>query len=267
MRLNKEMNMKTRTASLLLSVCVLIGTVVPLGCTQEPPIAPHTVVRDGFTVVEGPRIKNMRDLGSLRTADGQAIRKGRVYRSAAFDYSRDRWYRPNWTLPQTARDYLVNTLGIKTDLDLRREGNEVHHMTESPLGKVVNWIHIPSKSYANLGTEKGRVAFKRVFATFLDERNYPIVFHCRIGRDRAGAVAFILEALLGVSESDIRRDWEYTERAKGNSHFKYEKFDSLRAVFTSYPGVTINEKVAAYVKSLGYTDADISKFCGLMIEK
>ena len=37
-------------------------------------------------------------------------------------------------------------------------------------------------------------------------------------------------------------------------------------VFDAFPGATIHERVAAYVKSVGFTDADIEKFRELMLE-
>ena len=37
-------------------------------------------------------------------------------------------------------------------------------------------------------------------------------------------------------------------------------------VFDELSGATIHEKVAAYVKSVGFTDADIEKFRSIMLE-
>lgn len=252
---------------LLLSILLAMVSLSVFWSFSSGAATPQTSVRDGIIVVEVPRVKNMRDLASWATTDGHAIRRGRIYRSAALDYSREDWYKLNRSLPQASRDYLVDTLGIKTDVDLRENGDEVHNMTESPLGPEVKWVHVPSQSYERLGTEAGRTAFREVFRTFLDEANYPIIVHCRIGRDRTGTVAYILEALLGVSEDDLRRDWEYSERAKGNAKFNYGKFERLLSVFDPYPGQNQNEKVVEFVKSLGFSDADIAKFRSLMLEK
>ena len=32
------------------------------------------------------------------------------------------------------------------------------------------------------------------------------------------------------------------------------------------PGVTLNDRIAAYVRACGFTDADIARFRGLMLE-
>ena len=43
-----------------------------------------------------------------------------------------------------------------------------------------------------------------------NENNYPIYFHCNAGADRTGTLAILIEALLGVSEEDITKDFELT---------------------------------------------------------
>ena len=40
----------------------------------------------------------------------------------------------------------------------------------------------------------------------------------------------------------------------------------LVAVFAKYPGATERERVEAYVKAQGFTDADIAKFRTIMLE-
>lgn len=37
-----------------------------------------------------------------------------------------------------------------------------------------------------------------------------VYIHCMVGADRTGTLAFLLEALLGVSESDLSKDFELT---------------------------------------------------------
>ena len=139
-------------------------------------------------------------------------------------------------------------------------------MTGSPLGTNAVWRHIPFLAYARLGNPEGRKAFAEVFRTLLDERAYPAVIHCRAGRDRAGTAVFLLNALLGVPERDLRRDWEYTERARRNASFSYRRLEGTFEVLAAYPGETVNARAEAFVRSLGFTDADLTKFRSLMLE-
>lgn len=158
-------------------------------------------------------------------------------------------------------------LGWRSDIDLRRDF-ECWGMTGSPAGESVKWWHYSSSAYAGMATRGGKEAFARVFKVFLDERNYPIVFHCIGGADRTGAVAFILNALLGVSDDELDKDWEFTVFTYKDQSFGHKtRFDRLRKVFDAYPGATTREKAEAYVKELGFTDADIARFRGIMLEK
>ena len=141
-------------------------------------------------------------------------------------------------------------------------------MEGSPAGEKVKWWHYPAYGYSGMATPKGKEAFVNVFKVFLDERNYPIIFHCIGGADRTGAVGFILNALLGVSDDELDKDWEITCFIYESQNFGHKtRFDKLRKVFDAYPGATTREKVEAYVKELGFTDADIAKFRSIMMEQ
>ncbi len=157
--------------------------------------------------------------------------------------------------------------GWKSDIDLRSD-IECWGMKGSPVGENVKWWHYSSKSYSGMASDDGKEAFTKVFKVFLDERNYPLDFHCIGGADRTGAVAFILNALLGVSDEELDKDWEFTVFIYNDQNFGHTtRFDKLRKVFDAYPGASTREKVEAYVKGLGFTDADIEKFLGIMLEK
>ncbi len=166
-----------------------------------------------------------------------------------------------------ALDYALHTMRIRSDIDLRSDG-ECWGMTGSPLGKSVTWFHYSSTSYGGMQAEWGREAFKKVFRVFLDEKNYPIDFHCIAGQDRTGAVAFILNGLLGVEEEELFRDWESTGFWNGNYSFNHANlFYHLYNGFDKWPGETINERIEAYVRDLGFTKAEIARFRDIMLER
>ena len=164
------------------------------------------------------------------------------------------------------RDRWLGTLGVKTDVDLRSD-REVYGMEGSPLGPTVAWVNVSSSAYGGMQDEGGRKAFAKVFRVFLDPENYPIDFHCIAGQDRTGAVAFILNALLGVKEEELWLDWEVTAFHNRSTAFNHEKFfDKLVRGFDRWPGETINERVEAYVLDLGFTPGDIAAFREIMLE-
>ena len=164
-------------------------------------------------------------------------------------------------------DYALNTMGIKSDIDLRSDG-ECWGMKGSPLGDTVKWFHYSSGAYGGMQTEFGKTAFTNVFNVFLDEKNYPIDFHCIAGQDRTGAVAFIINGLLGVEEEELYRDWESTGFWNPSPSFNHERlFNHLYSGFKKWPGKTINERIEAYVLSLGFTKDDIAHLRDIMLEK
>ncbi len=164
-------------------------------------------------------------------------------------------------------EYIRSRFGIKTDIDLRSD-RECFGMTGSPLGPTVKWEHISSSAYGGMVYDGGKKPFAKVFRVFLDEKNYPIDFHCIAGQDRTGAVAYILNGLLGVDEDQLALDWEVTGFWNRSADFCHSKrYDHLVEGFKKrYPAPTVRERLEKYVLDLGFTEDDIAKFRKIMLE-
>jgi protein-tyrosine phosphatase len=202
---------------------------------------------------EAAKIKKHLDAGQQDKADLKHLAK--------------KWCPGADRLNDKTREFAKEQFGIKTDLDLRTD-RECYGMTGSPLGAWVKWEHIPSSNYGGMHGEHGKAAFAKCFRLFLDEANYPIDFHCIAGADHTGSLAYILNGLLGVSDAELALDWEITAFNNPNPRFDYkDRYDPMVAGFMKLPGATTAEKVANYVKSVGFTDADIAKFREIMLEK
>lgn len=248
---------------------IAVGSLVAVGlatsgCFRDE-VVPHAEKRDGIIVHIAPRVKNMRDLGGWRTVTGGHVRTGLIYRSAALNTSNEKWYKANWQIPEISRRYLTDELGIRTDIDLRKP-REVGGISSSPIGPSVNWQHIPAMTYEKVVSPDGKYAFASMFRLFLDRQNYPILFHCKAGRDRAGTLAFLLNGLLGVSEADLEKDWKFTLADQGLDKDDSRALDSLRKALEDYPGESLQERIESFVKSLGFTDADVRAFEEIMLE-
>lgn len=166
------------------------------------------------------------------------------------------------------RDAILAQYRIKSDIDLRSDA-ECYGMTGSPYGPSVTWFHISSSGYGGMQKEDGRQAFAKVFKVFLDEKNYPIDFHCIAGQDRTGSVAYILNALLGVSDEELALDWEVSGFWNHDTAFNHrDRYDHLvRGFQKKFPAKTTTESVEKYILSLGFTEQDIAWFRNFMLEK
>ena len=254
------------------AVLITVCSVVLGGCTtrvvgvRRPYADPvGTVPRMVFL----PEVANFRDIGGWRGMDGRPVRQGMVYRSGCLN-ANWRWYRMGAArdfLSDETRRFLVEELGIRTEIDLRKPAN-CRGMEASALGPSVKFVNISSKAYGDMASPEGRDAFRQVFRVFLRPESYPILFHCVGGNDRTGAVAFILNGLLGVSDADLRKEWELSRVWNGRDDFTYEKrLSRLVSVFDAYEGRTLNERIRGYVMSLGFAAEDVEKFRELMLDR
>lgn len=155
-----------------------------------------------FETMSGPRIlnienvKNARDLGTWKTLDGKTIKQGVIFRTAKLnDTTAD------------GENVLLNDLKIKTELDLRNSANEEIY---SPISDRVFYYNIAGKQNAAFWNDV--FTEEKVFRIFTIPDNYPILIHCLGGADRTGALSYALNALCGVSETDLIMDYELTNK-------------------------------------------------------
>ena len=217
-------------------------------------------------------------LEALYGKDGKAIKERIDREGGKIDFDPNApWMRkslprkdprpPKARLDEPTKAYLLDKLGIRSDVDLRGP-TEVWGMTESPLGSRARWFWLENRSYDGVFHATGKDGFSKVFKVFLDEANYPIVIHCIGGADRTGCAAWILNGLLGVAEDDLMKDWELTCFAYESQSFGHEtRIDRFLEGLNKYSGGTMQERCESYVKSLGFTDADLEKFRSIMLER
>ena len=161
---------------------------------------------------------------------------------------------------------ILKVYGIRSDIDLRSD-DECYGMTGSPLGPTVTWFHYSYSAYTGALSEKGMAVTKQVFDVFMDDKNYPIVFHCIGGADRTGTVAMLLEALLGVPEEELWRDYLTTGFVGVVSDPPHKKrFGDTIAKLKEFPGDTLADKAEAYFLKLGFTKDDVRRLRKRLLE-
>lgn len=221
-----------------------------------------------WIAIEG-RVKNIRDLGGRRTEDGRRVRQGLVFRGQGLnDNSWDGRIRGRNRLMLEDVWYFTKTLGIRTDLDLRA-ANETGGMNVSPLGPEVNFIQHSSRAYKEVFTEVGKRNVAENFRVFCRRANYPIYFHCIAGADRTGALAYLLNGVLGVSKRDLETDWEitfYPDFPKGkDGRVEEEELNDGIAAY-GLPGDSWMRRIELFLLDCGVTRDEIDAFRGIMLQ-
>lgn len=236
------------------SVVNALGTAKGTFRTEDK--APR-LLRDPAPSADGA-IRGIRDLGGRVGLDGRRVRQGRAFRCSQLNKEVS-------FVTDENRSFYLSELGIKTDLDFRSTG-ELYGIKSSPLGPSVAFVNAQIGSYT--GLFGSTTAFKKMFDTFLDEANYPIVFHCAAGQDRTGVVAFLLNALLGVETEELDKDWEATAFWNGSVSFCHANLDKFYETLATKAqgGATVQEQAVNAVLNMGYTMADVEKFRSLMLE-
>ena len=233
-------------------------------------------------------VDNVRDLGGVKTRDGHLVKRGLDFGEACMKTMLDRigtndlskscaaiaaevaagtnaWKRGPSRLTPESRARILRETGLRTEIDLRSTP-ETWGMDGSPLGPTVTWHNIPGVSLGELTSKSGKQMFKKCFRIFLDDKNYPIDFHCIAGADRTGALAAALYGLLGVPEDVIKVD--YTLTSFSTSGIRTAKaFDNMvKKAFRSSSGTSFNEKIEAFALECGFTAADIAKFRSIILK-
>lgn len=147
---------------------------------------------------------NVRDLGGW-ACDGGTVKYGLLIRGGR--------------IAAADRAVLVGQLGVQHEIDLRgkegRDPSDGDVATESQLGSDV-WFTIAKKaaSYALTPIETWQLYLRCVIDAVTHRE--PVYFHCTAGADRTGTLACVLEGLLGMSQSDIDKDYELTTFYSGS---------------------------------------------------
>lgn len=200
-------------------------------------------------------IQNFRDIGGYLTNDNYRIRWGKIFRSGSF-------------YKMTSRDSLeLDNLGIKTSIDLK--STDITRRVVEKYTKIHN-IRIPI-AYNGYSTISQKIMngqflrgdaivytqdtyrdmvnnFAKEYASFFDylcdENNYPIVYHCYLGKDQSGLATYFLFKALDVPMDEIEDDYMASEigidrnkllkGADGLSESRQETFTMLTKTDLAY---------------------------------
>lgn len=142
---------------------------------------------------------NVRDLGGWQ-ASGGTIAYGKLYRGAQLE-----------GISSSGKEVFLDDLGISVDLDLRGYNGSGTPARVLDASRCV-YENLQLWKFLGKGTgttqELHQKAIRDIIGWLSEGKN--VYFHCIGGADRTGTLAFLIEALLGVSESDLSKDYELT---------------------------------------------------------
>ena len=179
-------------------------------------------------IIKLKHVKNYRDLGGIKTADGRETRPRMLIRGTTL-----------FDLSPLAISMLKEQYNLKTIIDLRTkkeklekpdveiDGVEILHMPiideavagishEKKVRSMASLLMMPpmEELYVNMVKDQSLDNVVRVlkFILTMPVQKYALVFHCTAGKDRTGIIAALLLAFLGVDRETIIKDYLLTNK-------------------------------------------------------
>ena len=215
--------------------------------------APRTVAVEG--------VSNIRDIGGKITADGEyRVKQGMIYRGAQLEQ-----------ITEKGRHDMLVTMGVATEVDVRDAGFKT-----SSLSDIINFYSFSAPWYSHAMDAEYQAALLGELRVFTDPDNYPVYFHCSLGRDRTGTLAFFLECILGMDMNDVYMDYEvtffsdyagYTDATKPSAMVS-QQLGGLISLLKSKTGTSdMHEAVMSYLTSIGMTEEELYAIRSIMLEE
>ena len=174
----------------------------------------------GTRWVDTGSIRNVRDLGGLpvtytdgnnQTVTGTTV-YGRLFRGEKLNSS-----------PATE----LTNLGITTEYNVGDEYSSDTHLSDYHLNQVIHYnfdYNSGDENNPNSNYMKAWTAVTNIMNDITDTNNPKnVYFHCRVGADRTGTVAYLLEGLLGVPDEDRYEEYALTNLSGLYDRTRYYK--------------------------------------------
>ena len=216
------------------------GNVASVGGSFRTADTPRVLTVDG--------VYNLRDIGGWQTTSGKRVKQGLLYRGCELDGAVESQY----TITPDGVNTMLSVLGIKTDMDLRPESDNVYGT--DALGAGVAHTYYGAPMYSSVFDNPERV--RAIFADLAVESHYPVYLHCTYGQDRTGTVCYLLEALLGVEEGSLMKDYQLSGLHHGS--VSMNEMSEFVGRLKGLSGNTMQQKVEGYLLSIGVTAEEIA---------
>ena len=227
--------------------------------------APRIVNIDGMT--------NCRDLGGKLTASGAKIKQGLLYRTASLDDNQS-----GSIITDKGRETARKYLKMKTEIDLRggssgTGGEGSGSFTGSSKLDSETVYKFTPFAYSNGKDNLFRniIPVRRFFENLATPEAFPAFFHCRIGTDRTGLCATLLNGLLGLSIQEIYQDYLFSNFGKigKTSTVGQANEDGIAGYIhelSTFDGETLQERIYNFLLTIGVKEATLQNIIDTMLE-
>ncbi len=243
-------------------------------------------------------ITNFRDCGGYATVDGRRMRTGRLYRSGTLDDARAGDLRMlaaiglrtivDLRAPKEKRKKLPHIDGVRridVPIELENRAREKIQPLMTKRGAEGEVVEVLQQMYRDLADEAWPQAGE-LFKVLLDADAYPVLIHCRAGKDRTGFMCALVEQAVGVERAAIFQDYLETnnhfgvvtprmERMMKIFSFGRLQMENVRASLSAreeYLQAAFDQidqchgGLTAYLAKCGVTSREIEMLRGLLVE-
>ena len=233
-----------------------------------------------FTTGDYPRtitmggVHNVRDIGGYVTSYGVRTNQGLMYRGYYID-DKSGGHGVNYSAEVQRVQEEVMQIGY--ELDLQKE-SETNGRKTSALNSDVtpcDYKCLTLVSFANFLTQDSYKNLPEVMHIMAQSDEKHSYFHCWGGADRTGMLAFFVNAICGVSYTDLIEDFELTSQtnnmrchAHNDNNAYFPKFlNAFTNEWKDYdPDATVNENCEKWMVEVAKVDpADIERIREIML--
>lgn len=242
--------------------------VMPDGSIVEAKSGNFVTSSEPWRLIYIDGTQNVRDLGGWSGLNGKRIKYGKIFRGAALSDSSF----PELIVTGKGRRSL-GELKVTAELNLGADD------TETSIASNCAYYKVGYQNYATAITDStARANFKLILekiVSWMSESNSRNIYmHCQGGCDRTGTLSFLLLGLLGVSESDLAKEYELSSfssigfgrlRTTTKAVDTYDYVGMVEAIKT-YSGSTLADKFYDFATTgCGISADTITTFRDLML--
>ena len=235
------------------------------GTTEETPIRTFNVDTTYPRNLYIDHFPNCRDLGGRVLIDGGKIKQGLIFRTAGNNYDTK-----GATASSQGKAEMLNHLKIKTEINLGESSTYELKLTNTYVATSCQMDNSNAGGVHHFS--RNTEAVNNFFNILGDKNNYPVFFHCRIGTDRTGLCALLLNGLLGVSLDDIYQDYLFSNfapidgrRTIGDPSSSHNIMPYVNDIL-AMPGTNFKDKVYNTLLSLGISKETLNSIISYLTE-